>query len=51
MNRREFSLSLLAAIPAVAVSARAQQSSAKLRIKRGASEYTFNRTRSVWQNS
>ncbi len=32
MNRREFSLSLLAAIPAVAVSARAQQSSAKLRV-------------------
>lgn len=32
MNRREFSLSLLAAVPALAVSARAQQSSAKLRI-------------------
>ena len=32
MNRREFSLSLLAAVPALAVSARAQQSPAKLRV-------------------
>lgn len=32
MNRREFSLSLLAAVPAIAVSARAQNTPAKLRV-------------------